>query len=123
MQWQRDLAQQFQGRIALSPEQLVTEFGVSAQAKELLLECLTLFTEEYGVQYSLLRRNDSLELFVNPIRQGNPVEAFFSQAAVQDRVSELNYRLKKRRKLLAQPLEKAPMTVGEYVRAWIGPPL
>jgi hypothetical protein len=68
----------------------------------------------------LLRRGDDIRLFLHPPPTRNPIAAAFRDAAMQDSASELNYMLKKRRRALGSPLERSPMTVGEYVAAWFG---
>lgn len=121
MSWKSDLRSQFDGRSELSLDELAAEFGVPYPVgRNVLHDCLSLFLEEYGIPIGLLRRADALSVFLCPPPTRNPIGAAFRDAAMQDKASELNYRLKKRRRALGSPLERSPMTVGEYVAAWFG---
>lgn len=68
MGWLRDIRTRFSSRAALAPPQLLDEFGlVHAHANE-LLECLSVFDEEYGVKPGLLRPDDPIEFFTDEPR-------------------------------------------------------
>jgi hypothetical protein len=122
MSWRHGLYELFDGRRELAREQLVAEFEISEANGSQMIECLRLFTELYGVEYPLLRRDDPLKWFIEPVRPSNPLRSFFQQAALQDRASDLNYALTKRRKRIGHEIECSPMTVGDYVRAWLDIP-
>lgn len=121
MSWKSEFREPFAGRHELSLQELSTEFRVPwPHGQAALQDCLGLFLQEYGIPIGLLRAGDDLRLFLQPPPTSNPVGAAFRDAAMQDRASELNYMLKKRRRTLHAPLERSPMTVGEYVAAWFG---
>jgi len=122
MSWNRTLKERFVGRQVLSTDDLIREFGLSGPtAGTDIQECLGLFEQEYGVPAGLLRATDSLTLFTDSPPRRNPFSWLFTRAAYEDSTSELNFRLKKRRRFTASPpLAKPPMTVCEYVMAWVG---
>jgi hypothetical protein len=121
MSWKSDLQAHFDHREELSLDELAAEFGVVwPEGRIALQECLGLFLQEYGIPIGLLRQDDDLRLFLHPPPTRNPIGAAFRDAAMQDKASELNYMLKKRRRSLGTPLERSPMTVGQYVAAWFG---
>ena len=120
---QDELRTRFLPRQTLSMSELAREFSVSrADAESLLKECLGLFEQEYGIPAGLLRSDDSLNLFVEPPATWNPISWVFRRAAWEDSTSELNYRLKKRRRAMGRSLDRSPKTVGDYVSAWVGQP-
>ncbi|SRR6266436_1359295 len=122
MAWNDELKRQFARRSELSTEELLTEFGLrDSSFRDDFEECLRLFEQEYGISIGLLRASDPLGVFTDPPPTKNPISWFFRRAAYEDRTSELNFRLKKRRDLIRAPaLTKSPMTVQQYVRAWLG---
>lgn len=121
MSWRSDLRAHFDRREQFSLDELSAEFGVVwPEGRYALQECLGVFFQEYGIPIGLLRRDDDLGLFLNSPPTCNPFGAAFRDAAMQDKASELNYVLKKRRRALGRPLECSPMTVGQYVAAWLG---
>lgn len=121
MTWNEELKSYFQGRSELSLQALVDEFGLSGDvATGHLEESLSVFQQEYGVPVSVLRPADRLDLFTTPPKTRNPLRWFFTRAAYEDSTSELNYRLKKRRTVVTQHAENSPVTIGDYVEAWIG---
>ena len=121
MAWNDELKRYFQGRSELSRQELAAEFGLSGDgAAGHLEESLLVFQQEYGVPVSVLRPADRLDLFTTPPKTRNPIRWLFARAAYEDSTSEPNYRLKKRRRILAHQTESSPMTIGEYVAAWLG---
>ena len=106
----------------LGDAELAAEFGVPVGSDfEEVLDGLKLFHQEYGIRRGLLRPEDPLRLFTEPPLSKNPLSWLFRRAAFEDRASELNYRLKRRRKETGRPpLHSSPMTVREYVLAWVG---
>ena len=122
MNWQEELQKRFAGRQELASSQLAIEFmATEPTSSKALEEVLNLFREEYGIEPGLLRPDDPLSIFAEPPRTGNPVTWLFNRAAVEDRVSELNHRLmQQRREISAPPLQRSPVTVREYVLAWLG---
>lgn len=121
MSWRSDLRSCFVDRQELTLQQLAGEFRVAwPESRDALQDCLGLFLQEYGIPIGLLRWDDELRLFLHPPPTINPIGEAFRDAAMQDKASELNYMLKKRRRSLGMSLERSPMTVGEYVAAWFG---
>lgn len=104
MSWKSELRAHFADRQELSLEELAKEFRVGwPDRRGPLLECLRLFLQEYGIPIGLLREGDGLRIFVQPPPTSNPIGAAFVDAAMQDKASELNYMLKKRRRTLHDP--------------------
>jgi hypothetical protein len=127
MSWNDDLKSHFVGRPTFQIDEIVREFGMSGgDAGTVLQECLRLFEQEYGIPVGLLRASDSLTLFSQPPPTKNPLSWLFTRAAYEDSTSELNYRLKKRRRTSGEAPNQPPATLGEYVAAWAqysgGPP-
>lgn len=121
MSWDEKIRRLLDGREELGPERLRHAFDAEAHP-EALVECLTVFEEEYEVRMGLLRPEDPLEPFIEPPATGNPLTWIFSRFAYADRTSELEFRLAERRKRIGAPKRVARVlrTVGEYVRAWAG---
>jgi hypothetical protein len=121
MSWKRELAEVFANRTELSASELVDLFGARPVDGDVLVEeCLRLFEQEYGLPIGLLRPDDPLRLFTNPPHTANPIASFFRRMAFEDSTSELNYRLKLRRRALGSINPKTPTTIGEYAAAFLG---
>jgi replication fork clamp-binding protein CrfC len=121
MTWLQQLRRGFEDRKDLSIAELMKEFDLTAtQEAGELAACLATFTEEYGISAGRLRRTDSLLQFVKSDSGGSAIMSVFDDFARQDRLSESNYELRRRRKRLGIRLERALMTVGDYVDAWLG---
>lgn len=83
-------------------------------------EALIMFEQFFDIKASQLRPDDSLTSFLDH-GERNPLLLVFAQARVEDRVSELNYQLSRRRRSLGVPdLGRLPATVREYLVAWLG---
>ena len=121
MAWNDQPKKHFEGRRELALHELVDEFGVSDEnAENILSECLGVFEEAYRISGPLLRPGDPLRLFIDPPSTWNPIRWYWYRVNYEEGTSDLNYRLKKRRRKLGRPLNRSPMTVGDYVSAWFG---
>ena len=120
-----DSSRHLADRAELGLVELCEAFSVSDQQQcELLGQCLSVFEEEYGVRRGQLRPEDALAAFTEVMETTrNPFRWLVRRAALEDRASELSYRLKQQRaRLGVAPMPtNAPQTVGDYVRAWMGP--
>lgn len=121
MAWQKVIEDRFANREELSVNALVAAFDLPPDIKEeVLMQGLSVFKEEFGIPVGRLRPSDSLSLFTEPAPTRNPIRWLFARAAIEDRTSELNYRLAKRRKAICAPVrEKSLSTVRDYVLAWV----
>ncbi len=108
----------FVGREELSHEGMARHFEVSDDQLPEVLNALRLFEEEYGVRAGSLRRDDSLEIFFAGV--GTSLIEAINNLELSDSLSELNYRLGTRRRLLRLPMEPTPETIGDFVGAWMG---
>jgi hypothetical protein len=105
----------------LDRKELGEQFRVDPADLHLLVdEGLALFEQEYGIPPGLLRPDDPLTLFTDFTGARHPIAAFFERTAREDSVSELNYALKKRRKLLGTLPGEPLRTLGDFVRAFLG---
>ena len=73
---------------------------------------------EFGIPIGLLRRDDRLDVLLAPFSLGNPLSWLWAEAALEDGVSEINYRLK----LRGASRERRPQTVRELFEAWCAEP-
>ncbi len=114
--------QHFQDREVLSAKQLHQQFSLPVDVSDDDLErALEIFATEYNLPAGKLRADDSLDLFVRPPRIRNPITWFFTQSAYEDRLSELNYHIKKARKRAhVAELSASPKTARDYVLACLG---
>jgi hypothetical protein len=123
MHWRDRIADQFRDREELDPAEFYSLFVVATEGdRQGLDECFTIFEDEYDVPRGLLRPGDPLDLFLQPPAAKCLFGWLFSRAAIEDKSSELSYRLKRQRKRIGQaPMPKhPPATVGEYVDLWLG---
>ena len=122
MSWLADVKDRFRDRTELSSTELYDQFALAGQVHQDELACaFTVFRVEFGISPGLLRGDDSLELFTQPPHTRNPLVWPFIRMEFEDRMSELNYHLKRGRKLCgASELSRPPKTVREYVLAWAG---
>jgi hypothetical protein len=84
-------------------------------------ELFDFFALEYDMDPGLLRPDDSLDKFTAPIHTRNPLRWYAVQPRLEDRASELFYRLGKRAP--AGERRTPVATVGEYFLVWAGQPL
>ena len=117
-----DVRELVRSRAVLAVPELLRQCGLAGRINaDVLVDCLHLFELNYGVEAGLLRGEDLLAVFVAPSKRRNLLAWLMDQAATEDRASELNYRLTCRRAETGAPsLERAPLTIAEYVLAWSG---
>lgn len=122
MAWPQELQARFADREELSASALAEVFDMPPDWQEdMLVQGLAVFKEEYGVPIGRLRPSDSLALFTEPPQTRNPIRWLFARAAFEDRTSELNYRLAKRRQSIGAPARERRLgTLRDYVLAWNG---
>lgn len=123
MAWNEQILDLIRDREELDLASLDREFSIcDPDERPTLVDCLTVFGEEYNVPMGLLRPADPLRVFIEPPPSRNPLSWFFNRAAIEDRTSELSYRLKRQRMSLgvAPVPPQTPRTVGDFVRAWLG---
>lgn len=123
MPWNERISTRTTDRDELTLSELSELFGFSPQHEEAAVhECLSVFEEEYGIPGGLLRPEDSLEMFIEPPVPRGVLGWLFDRAAMEDKASELSYRLKRQRERMGRPPIPVhpPTTVGEYVRSWLG---
>jgi len=122
MSWLVDLQTHFRGRVELSPTDLLKEFSLpSGITADVLREALKVFKEEYDISTGLLRPSDSLAIFMEGPKSHNPIAWYFERSQLEDRLSAVNYHLKKgRKKWEASPPFASPTTMRDYVLAWLG---
>ncbi len=108
----------FVGREELSPEGVTRHFKVPDEQMPELLSALQVFEEEYGVSMGCLRCDDSLDIFIAGV-DTSLIDAI-NNLDISDSLSELNYRLGIRRRLLRLPMDPTLRIIGDYVRAWLG---
>ena len=113
--WREWIRVRFGDRPALPREEAIRTVWqhLPRQAVE---ELFDFFAVEYDIDPGLLRPEDSLDLFTASIRTRNPLRWYAVQPRLEDRASELHYRLGK----LMSPEERLipVVTVGEYFQAW-----
>jgi hypothetical protein len=96
-------------------------YSATTLPREALLELLELIEVEYDLSPGLLRPNDKLSKLLDPIPTRNPWRWLVYQARVEDRQSELNYRLAKRmHKYGTVGVWSKIETVDDLAHAWCG---
>lgn len=123
MHWRDRIADHFPDREELDPAELYSLFAAATEGDRQGLDaCFAVFEEEYDLPRGQLRPEDPLDLFLQPPPAKGPFSWLFSQAAIEDRSSELSYRLKRQRKRIGQVPrpQHPPATVGGYVDLWLG---
>ena len=124
MSWKQKIDHAIAGRPDLAFDDLVAEFRLPAGSDQnAVRRALGMFAQEYELPIGKLRGDDPLTLFTTPVRTMNPLSWFFDRAAVEDKTSELSYALKNERKRLGlAPIPReAPVTIRDFVMAWLGP--
>jgi hypothetical protein len=81
-------------------------------------ELADLLEIELGIPIGLLRGDDCLDVLLAPFLLGNPFTWLWAEAALEDGLSEINHRLKRR----GVARDRAPQTVHELFEAWCGQP-
>jgi hypothetical protein len=123
MGWHERLTVLTQHRDEMDFSALCLLFSAATEKEQRELDgCLSLFEDEYNIPKGLLRPEDPLNMFLEPPVSKGFFSWLFGRAAIEDKSSELNYRLKRQRKRIGRtPIpERPPTTVGEYVGAWLG---
>lgn len=123
MSWSDKIRSHFADRSELGIDELCREFGLEAGTDQSLLkECLSVFEEEYELKIGWLRSSDPIDLFTEPPPAGDPFRWFFYRAAIENRISELNFHLKEARKKRGLPADKSPrpQTLLDFVKVWLG---
>lgn len=113
--WTERLRARFEGREPLQAEEACRRYW-SGYPSEAVLEVLALVEDEYGLEPGLLRPDDPLSLLFTPVPTRNPLEWLFFQGMTEDRQSELEYRLKRRR---GGTRNAHVSTLGDYVSLWM----
>ena len=104
-------------REALSRDAAIAEFW-AAYPRGALEELADLWEQELSIPFGVLRPDDSLERLLAPFPVGGlrgALSWLFAEAALEDGLSELNYRLGKRRRETSLPPIR---TVADLVAAW-----
>jgi hypothetical protein len=123
MSWDESIRARLKERAELTLSELSEVFGFAAKRDEAAVnECLSLFEEEYGIPIGVLRPEDGLEVFIEPPPAKGILTWLFERAAIEDKASELSYRLKRQRERIGRtPMPvRPPTTIGEYVDCWVG---
>ena len=123
MAWSTNIASYFRNREEIGVLELCQQFGVSCkQDLDNMRECLSVFADEYDIRIGLLRPDDPLSLFTELPPTRNPLSWLFDRAAIEDKASELSFRLKQQRKRLGVAVfpPNPPVTLREYVACWLG---
>lgn len=122
MSWLADIQNSFQKREELSLPELFNMFSLpSAVSIQELKDILSVFNEEYQLAIGLLRPDDRLSVFVDGPETRNPISWYFERSALEDRLSEVNYKIAVSRKRLGVSTDCAtPETMRDYVMACLG---
>ena len=112
------LLKRFADREDVGREHAIRDFW-SHLAPAAVEELADLIEVEYAISFGLLRPNDEIGRLVAPFEIGNPLTWLWSEAALEDATSELNYRLAKRRPDLKKDFG-AITTVRDLVEVWCG---
>ena len=84
-------------------------------------ECFAFFEEEYGIDPGLLRPTDPLTLFTEPVQTRNPLRWMAVEPRLEDRASELNYRIVQQAAKHGKLDEWLPVdSLDDYFRVWAG---
>ena len=87
-----------------------------------VFEFFAWITDEFGVSGGLLRPDDELSKFFDPVETRNPLMGVVNGFRAGDRELALLSELERRRKRRGDgpPGKKTYRTVGDVVRAWCG---
>jgi hypothetical protein len=120
MNWLSRLRKHFNGREELTIDNLAIEFrALDKDSRDALEHVTALIQSEYGIPSGLLRPSDSLKLFTDAEMPRNPLRWLFDRAAMEDRATELHYRLALQREKTGRPnVPTPPATLQDYVKAW-----
>lgn len=125
--WEQEIQQRFDGRENLSNDELYARhFEKPALSRDEVFECLKLLEFEYKVPAGLLRPEDKLEKFFNPVAARNPWQWLVQRTREGDSETEINYELGKRMRRSGtvqswSHIEKfGDLTISDFIRAWWG---
>jgi len=85
-------------------------------------ELADLIELELQLPVGLLRPEDSLHQLLAPFQVGNPLTWLWAEGALEDGVSEVNYRLRLRRRDLPERTLHSLDTVRDLFEAWCEKP-
>jgi hypothetical protein len=118
--WERAIRARFGDREDLGTAGVHTRFWPHLP-RDQFDQLAQLLDAEYRIPVGLLRPEDALSKFSDPVPTRNPWRWLSYRTAEGDRWSEINYQLVHRLDRRGAPLPKPPaMTVDALVRVWCG---
>lgn len=121
-QWRSCIRSRFSNREKLEPQAAYEAFW-SGFPKQAVMELFQLIETEYQLSPGLLRPDDDVNKFLEPIKPVNFLKWLFYQAHTEDSASELSYQLGKREQQHGtQDAWKRTniTTIDDLMRAWSG---
>jgi hypothetical protein len=106
------LRARFADRPDLGREAAIGELWASLPADR-VAELAELVEEEFSISFGLLRPDDNMARLTGSLEVGNPLTWLWAEAALEDAVSELNYRFAKR-----GGSRRQFHTIRDLVEAW-----
>ena len=113
----RRLLLRLKGRTDSGRERALAELGSGLPVPD-VAELAGLLEIELGIPIGMLRGDDRLDVLFAPFPIGNLLSWPLAEAALEDGLNEINYRLKQR----GVRRDRRPRTVRELFEAWCGQP-
>jgi len=125
--WQKAIQNRFAGRENLHIDELYDRyFKLAGLRRDELFECLRLLEQEYKVPVGVLRPEDKLKKFFNPVKSKTPWQWVVYRTREGDSETEINYELGRRLRHYgtlrswSHFKRYGDLTISDLLRAWCG---